>query len=182
MVFDLYTLVEVAWILFPIYAANGLTPVMGKFIKTHPIDMGRRLGKNRILGDGKSWEGIAFGTLMGILIAAVEMMAYPYLPWELSPVALNIIPMTPLVGFLLGFGAMAGDSVASFFKRRMGKKRGSSFPLLDQLDFFAGAFIMLSLAVQIEPGWVILGSMITLVFHVLSNIIAFKIGIKKTPW
>lgn len=182
MVFDIYTLVEVTWILLPIYAANGLTPVIARFVKTHPIDGGRMLGKNRLLGDGKSWEGFLFGTFMGIVIATVEMLAFPYLPWDLSPVSLNIIAMTPLVGFLLGFGAMAGDVVASFFKRRMGRPRGSPVPLLDQLDFLAGALIMLSLVVVVEWDWVILGTIITLVFHVLANLIAYKIGVKKTPW
>lgn len=182
MVFDIYTLVEVTWILFPIYAANGLTPVMMRFLKGHPIDNGRMLGKNRLLGDGKSWEGLFFGTFMGIVIAVVEMLAFPYLPWDLSPVALSIIIMTPLVGFLLGFGAMMGDVVASFFKRRMNRQRGALVPLLDQLDFLAGAFLMLSLVVVVEWGWIILGTIITLVFHVIANVIAFKIGVKKTPW
>ena len=182
MVFDIYTLVEVVWILLPVYAANGLTPIMGRYVKTHPIDMGRMLGKGRLLGDGKSWEGLFFGTLMGILVAVVEMLAFPYLPWGMSLVALNIIAMTPLVGFLLGFGAMMGDVVASFFKRRMNRPRGSPVLFLDQLDFLAGAFVMLSLAVTLEVGWIILGTILTLVFHVVANIIAYKIGVKRNPW
>ncbi len=182
MVFDVYTLVEVTWILLPIYAANGLTPVVMRFLKGHPIDGGRMLGKNRILGDGKSWEGLFFGTFMGIVIAVVEMLAFPFLPWGLSPVSLNIIAMTPFIGFLLGFGAMAGDVVASFFKRRMGRPRGAPVPLLDQLDFLAGSFLMLSLVVVVKWEWIIMGTIITLVFHVVANVIAYKIGVKKTPW
>jgi len=37
MVFDIYTLVEAIWIVLPAFAANGLTPLVGR-IRTHPIE------------------------------------------------------------------------------------------------------------------------------------------------
>jgi len=80
MVFTIYNLVEALWLIIPAYAANGLAPLMGLRKNLHPIDSGRMLGKSRLLGNGKSWEGLAFGIAVATAIALVEMLACPYLP------------------------------------------------------------------------------------------------------
>ena len=50
-----------------------------------------------------------------------------------------------LVGCVLGFGCMFGDSVGSFVKRRMGHKRegelSSKAPLLDTIPFALSTFL-----------------------------------------
>lgn len=185
MVFDIFTLVEGLWIILPAYAANGFAP-LAKYFKTHPIDMGRSIGGKRILGDGKSWEGLAIGVGIAVVISVIHMLAFPFLPWGLSEevhgVTLNIVQMGPLLGLLLGIGAMMGDIVASFAKRRIGLARGSSVPVLDQDDFLLGAFIFASLIVAIEISWVILYMIITPLFHLLACVIGFKLKIKKVPY
>ena len=53
--------------------------------------------------------------------------------------------MIPII-FSLCFGALGGDIIESFFKRRTGKDRGEDWIPLDQLDFILGvlffSFIM----------------------------------------
>ena len=182
MVFTIFNLVEAVWIILPAFAANGLTPLVGLRKGLHPIDGGRKIGGRRILGNGKSWEGLLFGALVGVLIATVEMTANPYLPWGISDVTLTIVPMGPLLGLALGLGAMLGDIGGSFLKRRFGKERGAPVPFLDQLDFLAGAIIMASLIVTVKLEWILLLVVLTPVVHLASNVIGFRMGIKKTPW
>jgi CDP-2,3-bis-(O-geranylgeranyl)-sn-glycerol synthase len=182
MVFTIFNLVEAIWLIIPAFAANGLTPIIGLRKGNHPIDGGRSLGGSRLFGDGKSWEGLLFGTIIGILIAGVEMLAYPYLPWELSEVTLTIVPMTPLLGLALGLGAMLGDVAGSFIKRRLNRPRGSPVPLLDQLDFLVGSLLMAALVVTIKIEWFLLLAVLTPVLHLVANVIGFRLGIKKTPW
>jgi CDP-2,3-bis-(O-geranylgeranyl)-sn-glycerol synthase len=182
MVFTIFNFVEAIWIILPAFAANGLTPLVGMKKGLHPIDMGRSLGKGRLLGNGKSWEGLMFGTLIGILIAVVEMAAYPYLPWELSEISLTILPMTPLLGLALGLGAMLGDVAGSFLKRRFNRPRGSPAPLLDQLDFLIGAFLVAALVAPLKIEWFLLLAVLTPILHLAANVIGFRLGIKKTPW
>lgn len=182
MVFTIFNLVEAIWLVLPAYAANGLTPLVGLKKGLHPIDGGRSLGKNRLLGDGKTWEGLIFGTLVAVLIATVEMLAFPFLPWELSEVPLTIVPMVPLLGLALGLGAMLGDIAGSFVKRRLNRPRGSPVPLLDQLDFLIGAFILAALLVPVKLEWLLLMMVITPILHLVANAIGFRIGVKKTPW
>jgi CDP-2,3-bis-(O-geranylgeranyl)-sn-glycerol synthase len=182
MVFDLYTLVEAIWLILPAYAANGLTPLLGLRKGLHPIDGGRKLRGEQLFGPGKTWEGLVFGSLVGGLIGLVQMLAYPYLPFSISPIPLNIVPMTLLLGLLLGLGAMIGDLGGSFVKRRLGIARGKPAPFLDQLDFLTGALLLSLLLVQLQAGWVILLAFITFALHIVANIIAYMLKIKKQPW
>jgi CDP-2,3-bis-(O-geranylgeranyl)-sn-glycerol synthase len=182
MVFDIFTFVEALWIILPAYAANGLVPLVGLRKGLHPIDGGRSFRGGRILGDGKSWEGLILGAVIGMVIGIVEMLAFPYLPWGASPVPLEIVAMTPLLGFLIGLGAMVGDAVGSFIKRRIGLRRGDSAPILDQDDFVVGALVFASIVVTVSFGWLVLLLILTPVFHYIASFIGYKVKVKKTPW
>jgi CDP-2,3-bis-(O-geranylgeranyl)-sn-glycerol synthase len=182
MVFDIYTLVEALWLIIPAYAANGLTPLVGLKKNLHPIDGGRNLWEQPLLGKGKTWEGLIFGTLIGGIIGMIEMLAYPYLPFSISPVPLNIVPMSLLLGLLLGFGAMFGDLVGSFIKRRLRIPRGKPAPILDQEDFLAGALAFSLLLITLNWDWVILLAVITPIIHIAANRIGYLLKIKKQPW
>jgi CDP-2,3-bis-(O-geranylgeranyl)-sn-glycerol synthase len=182
MVFDICTLVEALWLIIPAYSANGLTPLVGLCKNLHTIDGGRKLRGQLLFGPGKTWEGLVFGTLIGGLMGLVEMLAYPYLPFHISPVPLSIVSMTPALGLLLGFGAMFGDLAGSFIKRRLRIPRGKPAPILDQEDFLAGALAFSLFIVSLEWNWVILLAVITPVIHIVANGIGYLLKVKKQPW
>jgi len=179
MVFDIYTLVEALWLVLPAYAANGLIPI---FKGKHPVDFNKKFRGKPIFGPGKTWEGLFFGSIIGIIIAFIEISAFPYLPWELSEIPLTIVPMSLQLGFLLGFGTVIGDMCGSFIKRRLKLKRGQSAPVLDQLDFLVGAFIFASLLVVIKWQWVVLMLILTFIFHLIASRIGYWIKVKKEPY
>ncbi|MBL7160690.1 MAG: CDP-2,3-bis-(O-geranylgeranyl)-sn-glycerol synthase [Candidatus Aenigmarchaeota archaeon] len=185
MVFDIFTLVEGFWLLLPAYAANGLAPLIKFKSGLHPIDGGRQWRGRPLLGRGKTWEGLFLGVFVAVIISLVQMTTFPFLPWALSEVhgvILNIVPMSAALGLLLGLGAMCGDLVASFLKRRIRLPRGAPAPILDQDDFVLGAFIFASLLVAVETSWLILYLVITPLFHWIACFIGFRLGVKKTPW
>ena len=179
-IFTIYNFVEVVWIVLPAYAANGLIPL---FRGKHPVDGGRMFSDGRpVLGPGKTWEGLVFGSIIGVIISIVMLLSFPYLPWNISPVPLDTVHMSMQLGFLLGFGTVIGDMTGSFIKRRVGIARGAPAPVLDQDDFVLGAFLFASLVTAIKIEWVILALIITPIFHLVASIVGYKIRVKKQPW
>ncbi|WP_435100549.1 CDP-2,3-bis-(O-geranylgeranyl)-sn-glycerol synthase [Halarchaeum sp. P4] len=171
------------WTMLPAYVPNNAAVLAGG---GRPIDGGRtwRDGK-RLLGDGKTWRGTLVGTLAGAALALVLNATAPAVSGALG-VSLPRFP--PAVMLALPFGAMLGDILASFIKRRSGRERGAAFPLLDQLDFVV---VALALAAVAAPGWfrdtftlpvVLVVLVLTPVLHVLTNGVAYLLGLKDEPW
>ncbi len=176
---DIYTFVEAIWLLWPAYGANGLCMfAKGK----SPIDGGRLWKGKQILGPGKTWEGLGLGVAVGTLVGTLQMLAFPILPWHLSAVRLDLLPMSPFAGFLIGLGAMLGDIAGSFVKRRIGIARGKPAPVLDQLDFVAGMLIALAIFFPLKWEWVAILAIITPVIHLAANGIAYLLKLKNVPY
>jgi len=175
-------LVTALWAMLPAYVPNNAAVLAGG---GRPIDGGRTWGGSRLLGDGKTWRGTAAGTLAGFALALVLNAVNGS-----AASALGVEPprFSLLAALGLAFGAMCGDIAASFLKRRTGRERGAPFPGLDQLDFVVGA---LCVAAVLDFEWVsgvfslpILAVvlLVTPLLHVLTNAIAYAIGVKDEPW
>jgi CDP-2,3-bis-(O-geranylgeranyl)-sn-glycerol synthase len=96
------------------------------------------------------------------------------------------LPSFLILSSLLSFGALTGDIFGSFVKRRVGFERGRSFPVLDQLGFLVFAFLFASIhpafGTLYTPDVILTGIIITPILHVVTNIIAYKLGLKEVPW
>ncbi len=152
----------------PAMVANA-SPVF--VAKGTPVDGGRKfVDGRRLLGDGKTWEGLTLGLLFGTTTAAVESSV-------LGRVELF------LWGALAALGALVGDMVSSFFKRRIGLRRGAPMPLVDQLDFYVGATLFM-VAGGWKPKWeyVAFGALLIVVLHKLTNSLAYRLRLKDVPW
>ncbi len=170
------------WSMLPAYIPNNVAVLAGG---GRPIDGGRSWRGRRLLGDGKTWRGTVVGTLGGVVLAlllnAVHDEAADALGTPLPEFSLR-------AAFTLALGAMLGDIGASFLKRRTGRERGASFPVLDQLDFVVGA---LSLTALTSSDWfrsafdlptVGVVAVMTPVLHVTTNVVAYALGLKDEPW
>ena len=169
-------LISSIWFILPAYIANA-APVFIKTITTpHPIDRGKLFyDKKPILGPGKTREGFIFAVLLGVIIGYIQSN-FNYLVPNVE------IKMTIWLAFLLATGAMFGDLVASFFKRRLGFKRGDSVFLLDQLDFIIMAIIFASILVSPSMQiWIVL-LIITPMLNFISNGIAYILKLKDVWW
>ena len=101
----------------------------------------------------------------------------------------DFLPQQTLLSVtLLSAGALLGDLVKSFFQRRLGKDRGANWPVADQYDLVAGAFVLLLL---FDPGWLfanvtlpvlIVILILTPVLHRAMNILGYLIKVKEVPW
>jgi CDP-2,3-bis-(O-geranylgeranyl)-sn-glycerol synthase len=170
------------WAMLPAYVPNNVAVLAGG---GRPIDGGRTWGGARVLGDGKTWRGTVAGTAAGTALALFLNVLAPTVG---AAVGITL-PTFPLpVALSLAFGAMLGDVGASFLKRRTGRERGAAFPGVDQLDFVVGA---LGLTAVVAPAWfattfplpaLLVVLVATPVLHVVTNGIAYLLGLKDEPW
>lgn len=139
---------------------------------TTPMDFGQKWNGRRILGDNKRVRGIVFGTIMGGLTALVVSRLN----------ANTIVTLSPfLAGSLMGFGALFGDAVESFFKRAKNIKPGDRWFPFDQIDYIIGGLAFIYPFVQI-PLWAIVTILIVYFgLHLLFSYIGYKLGLKTQP-
>ena len=176
----LVTCVLTLYFILPAYFSNGAGLVFGGGM---PVDFGKS-DKNgvRWIGDGVTWKGLIGGTLIGIITGIIQGLVAPYIlsnfgQFITTPIITNVSKGI-LIGFLLGFGALLGDALGSFLKRRIGIGRGQPAPILDQLDFLIVALILVSFVVKLDWLFIILAIVLTLIIHLLANTIAYLLGLK----
>jgi CDP-2,3-bis-(O-geranylgeranyl)-sn-glycerol synthase len=105
------------------------------------------------LGAHKTWRGIIVATLVGTLIFAIQKWIYSLglTSWSL----IDYSGYSFLFGTMIGFGAIAGDAIESYYKRKQGIAPGQSWLPWDQLDFVIGGLIA-GLLFYVPPAEVVL--------------------------
>jgi CDP-2,3-bis-(O-geranylgeranyl)-sn-glycerol synthase len=93
-----------------------------------------------------------------------------------------VLFITIPVAVLLSLGALTGDLIGSFIKRRVKVKSGDSSPFLDQLGFITMALIFAFPLLMPGPEFVIILILATLGIHWLSNALGYLLGLKENPW
>ena len=170
------------WLLLPAYTPNNFAVVFGG---GKPLDFGKKFfdGK-RILGDGKTIRGFVAGVAGGVVVANVQYVIEKILNFKIYT-SLAYQDFLSLA-FLLSLGAIIGDALGSFLKRRFGYNRGDFFPIVDQLTFLAVAIILASLSPHFfnlfDVYKILIAFVITPPLHLTTNYLAYKIGLKKVPW
>ena len=172
------------WIFLPAAVANSV-PILAKRYKwvtflEKPLDMGFKVNGNRILGDHKTWRGLILGVIAAILTAILQQKLVLLFPNLNTVSIINWHSNNPiLIGFLLGFGALFGDAVKSFIKRRIKIKPGDTFLLFDQIDYIIGALLFLSLKIPLSNIPILTIILTWTILHLLTTIFAWKVGIKE---
>lgn len=185
---DFTLLIGAIWFVLPAYVANS-TPTL--FGGGPPIDGGRLWKDGKpLLGPGKTWRGffvgVTLGTLTGFLLGYI--------------IELEVVKAT-IRAFMLSFGALLGDSMGSFIKRRKGLKRGETFLFMDQLGFIlvGTILVLLFFPLTIENvkfilfGYEITYNIVnviiyflillplTFIVHIIANLIWYSLGKQENP-
>lgn len=160
------------WYILPAYFANASPVLVGG---GKPIDGGRtwRDGR-RILGDGKTWRGFIGGVLIGTLVGIVQ--------YFITPGFYGSFGTAVKLAFLLSFGALIGDLVGSFIKRRANLPRGYPAIGLDQLGFLISALAFAYPVKTLSSGQIIFLLVVSPFIHWGANYFAYRMGWKSVPW
>ena len=169
--------------MLPAYMAN-MAPVFFQKINflNYPLDFNKTFKNQPILGNHKTFRGLFFGIVLAVITA--------YLQHLLAVMGVAVFLQCPGIdysnwfwlGFLSGFGALAGDAVKSFFKRRVGINPGERFLPWDQLDFVIGALIMVRFVYAVPLSIAIIAIIVSFLLHIATNHIGFYLKIRKEKW
>lgn len=154
-------------LLLLILIANGV-PIMAASLcgawGARPLDGGRILADGyRCLGDSKTWRGVVLAPLVAELVALGLML----------PAG---------VGALVGIGAMLGDLLSSFTKRRLGLVSSSMALGLDQIP---EALLPLTLvASALDLSWAAIAWTVVafVVLELVLSPLFFRLGIRDRPY
>jgi CDP-2,3-bis-(O-geranylgeranyl)-sn-glycerol synthase len=159
-------ILQAVYIAIPAYIANAFPTLFGG---GPPMDLGFKfIDDKRIFGANKTFRGFGMALILGILAAIAE--------------EIFLGPGILLIGVLAALGALLGDLLGSFIKRRINFKPGKPFPILDQLDFILGALILTYPVQQVGFGTIIILIVFTPPVHLLANFFAYHLGVKKNWW
>ncbi len=158
-------LTEALLFIGPSYVANAAPLLFGGGT---PLDGGRNfVDGHRIFGSHKTVRGFIAGIVAGTVIGVAE-----------SLVDSSLL----LGGFMIAVGAVLGDLLGAFFKRRLKMKPGSPLPIVDQLDFVLGGLLLGSFLFPISWTAILVVVLVTPPIHLGTNLGAYALGLKKTYW
>ncbi len=179
---DYMILLQALYFILPAYFAN-IAPVLVKRINflAYPVDFRKKLGGEPVFGSHKTWRGLFFATLGGLLIFYLQQFFYKAdIFTELSLIDYSSFPVW--FGALLGFGAIFGDLVKSFFKRRFAIAPGKSWIPFDQIDLVIGALVFSSFF-YVPSLWIwIYLCLVTIPLHMIVKHIGYYSKISSQKW
>jgi len=165
LTYGLEVVIGAIFFALPAYIANMTPLILSKVVhRRRPLDMGKNwIDGKRVFGDNKSVEGFVAGTLAGLVV--------------------GLFLGNPLRGFLMGLGAMTGDVLGSFIKRRLDISQGEPAPLLDQYLFILVALFFSYLAGYMTTSDQLVVMLVaTPILHVSSNYVAYLLRIRQKPF
>lgn len=170
----------------PAYFTNMTPPLIKRaglfsFI-AKPVDFGKKISGTPILGSHKSWRGVIFGIIVGILIVLLQAQLYKFqFIKEISLIDYSKINIL-LFSFLISSGAVFGDLSSAFIKRRLKKEPGQRFIPFDQTNYVAGAFIFLQPFFEFDLIVWFTIFVLTFFLHIIVNRIGYMLGLNQNKW
>jgi len=161
--------IQLVYFMAPAYAANMLPPFVKYWRGWNPPISRRWLGSHKTV----------LGFAAGVSAAVLTALAQSYLAW---PGAIAVRVTWLGLGLRFGIGAMAGDAVKSFFKRRAELPPGTPWIPFDQVDFVVGTLVLVWPAADLSWPDVAAILLSSAAGHVLVNHLGYWLGVRPSKW
>lgn len=169
------------WIFLPSGIANGVPSIIPKITNKfdYPLDCYKSFRGIRIFGDHKTIRGFIVGSISAQLVFMLQLNTSVGEIISSSP---NFGNYPWFYGMYIGFFALSGDAIKSFFKRRVSIPPGKSWFPFDQIDWLLGSITGYVLYFKSIPLSIALVTLVFgLVIHLLSRVFSYLIGVEKFP-
>lgn len=165
-------ILKALYFFLPAYLAN-MAPILLRWIPWGNIPINEKL-----LGKNKTWRGLILAVIVGGLVFWFQKVQYlnGFTKWAV----IDYADFSLALGYLLGAGAILGDLVKSYYKRKAKIKPGKPWPFWDQLDFVFGG-LLFSFFIYVPPVEVALVIVVfTPALHLLANYVGYLLKINKS--
>jgi len=170
----------------PAYFTNMTPPLIrsaGIFIfLDKEVDFGKKFLGQPIFGKNKCWRGVIFGLIVGILVVGLQLWLYRF-PFfkKISLFDYSEINILAL-GVLISAGAVFGDLLFAFIKRRLKMEPGARFIPFDQTNYVIGSAFLLTPFLKIDIlVWITL-FILTFLLHIIINRIGYHLRLSRARW
>ncbi len=178
-----------AWYAFLFFLPAGIANISPVFINKlpllnqweAPLDFGKTYHGQRIFGANKRWRGLIGGTLVGALAAVVVSLTFPDAISYFKGTSSAPLLTMAIIGAALGFGALVGDTIESFFKRQARVSPGNSWFPFDQLDYIIGGLVSVWPFVHLKLNTVVYILAIYFGLHLIFSYLGFLLRLKPKP-
>ena len=171
------------WVFLPAGIAN-MTPIFAAHLPIlkrweAPLDFGLSYRGKRLLGPNKTIRGLLSGMVAGGLFALLQSNMQQSYANEIG-ITSSVIA-TFVFGASLGFGALMGDAIESFFKRQKNISSGKSWFPFDQTDYIIGGCVPLLVWSQLNFNQYVMIFAVYFGLHLLVSYIGYVLKLKKSP-
>ncbi len=164
-------LLALLWFLLPAGLANASPVFAAKIFPRYeaPLDLGLKIGGQRLLGTHKTIRGLCAAIFTGFF--AFKAQQYLWIEFEtVRNISLyNYSNQNPLFGAVLGEAVIVADAVKSFIKRRLKIQPGEPFVPFDQIDWIIGTILVSIPFVPLTIEWIalslLIGGVCSMFFH-----------------
>ncbi|MFC1801695.1 CDP-archaeol synthase [Nanoarchaeota archaeon] len=164
----------------PAYFANMAPVILKKinFLK-YPVDFNKKIGQKRIFGSHKTWGGLFLAIILGTLVFYLQKLVFT-IPFFQNYSLIDYSQSSILLGLLLSSGAIIGDLVKSFFKRRISINPGKPWIPFDQIDYVLGALAFSAIIYLPKLSIVLIILIASPLLHIITNLAGYYLRISKT--
>ncbi|MBI3384827.1 CDP-archaeol synthase [Candidatus Gottesmanbacteria bacterium] len=147
----------------------------------YPIDFGLRFWGKRLVGEHKKIGGFIYGLFCGIFWGSIKFIF-------LDPIFKNFVFFyfsfweNLWFYFLLSLGALLGDLTKSIIKRLLNIAPHKMWIPFDEIDHTVGAILLVFLFYPISLSVIITTIGLYFFLHLITNVIGYKLGLKKVPY
>lgn len=149
-----------------------------------PLDLGFSLRENRILGDNKTFRGVAVMVIASIFTSVILYFGYKNgFELYINPIFSN---SPVLIGIIYSFPYILGELINSFVKRQMNIPAGQAFSLefnylqtfFDLSDGIILTVIVLLVLFPTSVSEILIAGLIGILLHCLTDLLMRSLNLK----
>ncbi|MCX6760807.1 MAG: CDP-archaeol synthase [Candidatus Nealsonbacteria bacterium] len=179
-------IISCLYFFLPAYFTNMVPPLIRRAnlfnFLDKPVDFDKKFLGKPFLGTHKTWRGVICGVILGMIIVWIQVWLYRFPSIKEISFIDYRRPDIWLFAFLISAGAVFGDLLFAFIKRRVNITPGGMFMPFDQTNYVVGVALFLTPLLSFNiMVWITL-FIATFLLHIVFNRIGYLLGLHKNKW